>query len=158
MTPNENNLRRVMLPLSLSNIWEYAKQEWVIDHIEWLDRDEPPRTCTCEHYPIRELCFMKNRYTNHEALVGNVCVAKFLGIDSLNIFSGLDRIRADVNAATNVALAEYAHGAGLIDDWELGFLVNTARKRKLSMKQGMKRYEINRRLITQIRNPSQRAH
>ena len=42
--------------------------------------------CLCSHFPIKEICVIRNRVNGVRAEVGNVCVKKFLGLPSGKIF------------------------------------------------------------------------
>ena len=78
---------------------------------------------------------VKNTLNGNVALLGNVCVNRFIGIPSALVFDGLKRIVADPTAAPNEALAVFARDCGIVNDWEYRFLGNTARKRKPTDKQ-----------------------
>lgn len=134
--------------LSTSKNWHQAKFEWFVETIE---DSEDPDTCLCGQFPINELCWLRNKENNNSALVGNVCVHKFMGIDSQKLFDCLRRIQKDDGKALNADLIEYAKGKGWVNDWEHGFLLSTMKKRSLSTKQAAKRQQINRRLIAKIR-------
>ena len=51
---------------------------------------------------------VKNTLNGNVALLGNVCVNRFIGIPSALVFHGLKRIVADRTAAPNQALAVFA--------------------------------------------------
>ncbi len=56
---------------------------------------EEPESCPCGHENIKELCYIKNTINGNITFVGNVCVNKFVGIKTGNIFSGIKKIKAD---------------------------------------------------------------
>ena len=73
---------------SEAQAWDEAKLEWKLDHIYW---EEEPDTCLCGHYPINELCILRNAKNGNTALVGNCCVKKFMGLPSDKIFQSLKK-------------------------------------------------------------------
>lgn len=151
MPHTEYKLIEEIVKLSEANNWESAKGEWVLDFIEKLEPEDEPETCLCSHFPIKELCHIRNKFNGRETIVGNVCVTKFLGIDSDSVFASLRRIMTDGSKAISGELASYAMKRGLITEWEYGFCMNTRKKRNLSENQLFKRKEINRRLINKIK-------
>ena len=59
---------------------------------------------------------MKNTLNGNVALLGNVCVNRFIGIPSALVFDGLKRIVADPTAAPNEALAVFARDCGIVNE------------------------------------------
>lgn len=151
VTHNGRILTERLLEISTSPLWSEARREWEVECVYLLDRHDEPRRCLCSHYPIRELCVLKNRNTGHRTTVGNKCVQQFVGVDTADIVSGLRRVRDHPSSPLPPAAAEYAHGRGWLSDWELKFCLDTARKRKLSDKQRAKREEINRTVVIRMR-------
>lgn len=146
---NQFRLFREIIALSESKDWDEAKLEWDLKRVY---REEEPLTCLCGHFPIIEICVLTNRNNGNLAEVGNVCVTKFLGLESDLIFSGLRRIAKDGDKALNEAAINYAFEQRWINDWEKGFCLDTMRKRKLSAKQALKRAQINRLVLTKTTN------
>ena len=126
--------------LSEAGVWDEARQEWCLDEIR---REEEPQTCLCEHYPINEICTIRNERNNNTVEVGNVCVNKFMGLPSDKIFQALRRVAEDVSKALNAEAIRYAFDQDWINKWETEFYFNTWRKRKLTYKQQRKRQQIN---------------
>jgi hypothetical protein len=139
--------------MSVSDHWESAKLEWELDHVEVLDVDEdnPPGTCPCGHFPIVEMCWIRNTANGRFTFVGNVCVKRFLGMPVDAVADGFRRILADVEKALNAAATEFCHGQGWINDWERGFCLDTCRKRKLSGRQLDKRVQVNSQVLARLR-------
>jgi len=79
--------------------------------------------------------------------VGNVCINRFIGIDTGNLFAGLKRIAIDGTANANEDLIIHAYKLGYIFENEYNFLMETRLKRKLSDKQVVWKQKINRRII-----------
>lgn len=140
-------LAKKIIELSVADNWDEAKLEWsLID----VFKEEEPDTCLCGHFPIIENCVLGNRLNGRQAIVGNVCVKKFLGLPSDKIFQGVNRIAQNNERALNAESIDHAHRKGWINDWERKFYFNTMRKRRLSGKQRQKRIEINDKILSLV--------
>lgn len=146
---NEFRLSQEIVARSNADTWTAAKLEWDLLHVY---REDEPLTCLCGHNPIIEICVLRNRLNGNTAIVGNVCVTKFLGLQSDVIFSGLKRVAKDETKGLNEAATTYAFQQGWITDWEHTFSLDTWRKRELSDKQALKRVQINRRVLARTTN------
>lgn len=145
MSHNFERLKAHILPLSKSNQFDFAKNEWDLVAVEISEERD---NCPCGQ-DIKEHCYIANRETGHQTYVGNVCINRFIGIDTGNLFDGLKRIARDVEANANEAVIEYAKERGfLFGDKEYEFLLSTARKRNLSEKQVSWKRKINRRILS----------
>lgn len=145
MSHNFERLKAHILPLSSSTSFEIAKLEWSLIGVEISEEfDECP--CGKE---IKEHCYIQNRLTGKETYVGNVCINRFMGLGTGTLFDGLRRIKADGDAAPNIALINHANACGYLYESEYAFLVNTAKKRALSPGQLSWRQKINKRIISQ---------
>ncbi len=138
------HLMRKIVALSTANDWHGAKDEWRLE-VVWL---EPRGVCLCGHAPITEQCLIRNCINGNAAVVGNICVKRFLGLPSDDIFKGFQRIRRNLTAALAVAAARYAYARGWLNDWEIGFCLNTVQRRTVSARERAKKVEINGRLLT----------
>lgn len=138
---NQEKLIGHILLLSEAETFEEAKEEWDLTHISIKDGKCP---CGIE---IRDHCHLKNRLNGNVTHVGNVCVNRFLGVETGNLFDGFKRILADKKANANDDLIQYAYDAGFIYESELKFLTETKRKRKLSAKQLAWKQKINERIL-----------
>ena len=146
MSHNFQNLKAHILPLSRASSFDVAKTEWDLVAVE-LSKEWDK--CPCGQ-DIKEHCYIENRYTAARTYVGNVCINRFIGIDTGNLFDGLRRISDDPMANANVAVIEYAHERGfLFSDKEYGFLMSTVRSRSLSEKQLAWKAKINQRILKQ---------
>lgn len=141
-------LRDEILQLSDADTWEAARREWFLDGVY---ETEFPETCLCGHFPIIELCEIRNLQNGNEATVGNVCVNKFIGLPSDKIFQAIKRVRADDTKALNEEAIEHAFARMWITEWERDFYMKTWRKRALSTKQAAKRVEINHRVLRNMK-------
>lgn len=144
--PDGWRLTTEIIAISQADTWDAALHEWVLDTI-WLADDDDLGTCLCGHYPIREHCRLLNIKNGNTAIVGNVCVQKFLGLPSGLIFAAIERIAADQTRALNPETIQFARDKGWIDDWQQSFLKSTCRKRRLSSRQLAKRMEINQQVL-----------
>lgn len=146
MEHNFERLKAHILPLSHSDRFEVARTEWDLVSVEITEEFD---NCPCGQ-EIKEHCYITNRITGESTYVGNVCINRFIGIDTGSLFDGLKRIAKDPYANANLDVIEHGRKLGFIYDSEYGFLVETRRKRKLSPKQLEWKRKINRRIIQQI--------
>ena len=142
-----DNLGSHIVDLSESDDFISAKKEWELDYVSIAENTE---SCPCGQENIKELCYIKNTLNGNITFVGNVCVNKFVGIDTGNIFNGIKRIMRDTHANPNEDLIIYAEQKGLLYPNEFGFLLDTKNKRKLSHKQLEWKKKINKRLLTKL--------
>ena len=141
----EWKLSQEIIALSDADTWDEAKQEWELDYIY----KAPPgngEVCLCGHWPILEICKIRNLKNDNTAIVGNCCVKKFMK-EPNRIFRALDRIEEDYETPLNADAIYYAYDKEWIDDWQKEFYIDTWRKRKLSEKQIAKRAEINLQIM-----------
>lgn len=141
---NFEQLKAHILPLSVSRDFNAARTEWDLVGIEV---SEEFANCPCGK-DIKEHCYIRNRLTNHTTYVGNVCINRFMNIETGNLFDGLKRIAKDDTANANLDLIEHAYRMGyLFSEKEYTFLKQTAKKRKLSQAQISWKQKINRRIV-----------
>lgn len=153
MEHNFERLKAHILPLSEANDFETARKEWRLIGIELSEEFD---NCPCGK-EIKEHCYIENTKTHNKTYVGNVCINRFIGIETGNLFNGLRRIMADPAANANSELIEYAFERGFIYENEYKFLIDTKRKRKLTERQLAWKEKINRRITnkTVVRRRSQ---
>lgn len=145
MEHNFERLKAHILPLSNSQDFYIAKNEWKLVGVEI---QEDWDNCPCGQ-AIKELCYIKNQFNGNKTYVGNVCVNQFIGIQTGNLFAGLKRIAKDSSANANEDLILHAYKLGYIYEKEYQFLMQTRRKRKLSEKQLAWKQKINWRIVNQ---------
>lgn len=138
-------LEQHILSLSNAKNINQAILEW-----KWVDiRIISNSSCPCGKKPIKENCVLENKLNNNITKVGNVCVNQFIGINTGNVFSGLNRI---INHPTtknpNKALIDFAYSTKAIDQKEHNFLNDIRNKRNLSTKQKKWRNSLNKKLIS----------
>lgn len=138
-------LTEEIIKLSNSDYWDTAKNEW---NFEYAYSSEELQTCLCGHYPIKNICVLKNTENRNETEVGNCCVNKFLGIDEGNkIFTSIKRLKEDITKSMSLEVLEYLNKKKVLSDFDYSFYSDTIRKRKLSEKQLNIRKRINQKLI-----------
>lgn len=145
-SPNFEQLKAHILPLSVASNFEAARQEWDLVAVEISDEWD---SCPCGQ-DIKEHCYIRNRHNGNSTYVGNVCINRFIQISTGNLFDGLKRIAQDETANANNDLIEHAYRMGyLYGEKEYRFLLQTARKRILSPAQLDWKRKINRRILAQ---------
>lgn len=144
---NFKQLSAAIISRSQATNWLAAKLEWRL--LQIYENDEPDE-CLCGHFPIIEICLLKNVFNGNFAEVGNVCVKRFMGIRSDRIFACVKRLRKDLDKAPNAETIELLFQQGLISNWERDFSYDTLRKRRLTAGQLFKRHEINRKILHNI--------
>jgi hypothetical protein len=137
-----------ILKLSQAQVWDLAKQEWTLHQIYEAD---DPETCLCGHYPIKEICTLRNKVNGHMATVGNCCVKKFIGLPSDLIFQAVKRVRIDNQKSLNAEAIQHAFEKDWINEWERNFSINTMRKRALSSSQLQTRIKVNMKMLANMR-------
>lgn len=146
---SEHNLEQLtahILPLSVARTFELARREWTLIGVEVSDEFD---NCPCGQ-EIKEHCNIRNGRNGNTTYVGNVCINRFIGIDTGNLFAGIRRIVKDALANANEDLIEHAYKSGYIYENEHKFLMETRRKRVLSEKQLAWKQKINRRITDKI--------
>jgi hypothetical protein len=141
---SEFKLFEEIIILSKINNWEDARKEWFLYDVEFV---ETPQTCLCTHYPIKQLCYMKNIKNSCCIIVGNCCVDKFFDIKSSNIFNSLKKIFKNIKKSANKDLISFCYQKNIINLWEHNFYLNIMRKRKLSQKQIDIKFMINNKIL-----------
>lgn len=145
---SEYRLITEIIERSEATNWDQAKMEWGLAEVYQADE---PETCLCGHYPIVELCVLRNKLNLITATVGNCCVKKFLGLPSDLIFQAVKRVRADNDKSLNGESIEHAFGKGWINQWERDFYFSVMRKRNLSDKQAATKRNINLKMMHNMR-------
>ncbi len=137
-----------ILERSVAQTWDEARREWSLYEI--YEADEP-ETCLCGHFPIIELCVLRNRHNGIQATVGNWCVKNFIGLPSDRIFQAIKRIRRDPSNSLNPEAIQHAFDRQWITEWERDFYLKIMRKRNLTEKQSAKKLQINDRILRHVR-------
>ena len=141
---SEYRLTTEIINRSRSNIWDAAKLEWQLQEV--FESDDPD-TCLCGHFPINEICILRNRSSDTQVVVGNCCVKKFIGLPSDKLFQAVKRIRKDLENSLNADAIQHAHEKGWINQWERDFYLDIMRKRILSSRQTAVKVRINEKVL-----------
>lgn len=145
---SEYKLTEGIIALSSTNRWDEAKLEWGLQDV--YEADEP-ETCLCGHFPIIEVCILRNKTNDNRAHVGNCCVKKFIGLPSDKIFQAVKRVRKDNEKSLNAESVAHAKQKGWINEWEYNFSMDTMRKRILSLRQLQTRKKINEKMLRNMK-------
>lgn len=143
---NFEKLKEHIISLSESSYFEIAKTEWKLHSVEVSEEMD---SCPCGQ-SIKEHCYIENKRNGKTTYVGNVCINRFMNIDTGTLFDGLKRIKDNRKANANEALISYAQTKGFLHESECKFLVETMNKRKLTDKQLAWKEKINNRILNEI--------
>ena len=148
---SQYKLITALLALSQSKVWWQAKLEW---EFVTIYKGKGKDGCLCGHTPIVELCKLRNRLNNNTAIVGNCCVKRFLNLQTDLIFDAVNQIERDPKKSVNLRTLNQAISDAWITEWEYDFYKKILRKqsRKLSPKQTSIKMEVNRKILSRIRN------
>lgn len=141
---NFERLKQHILPLSSSNSFELARREWRLVGIEISEEWD---SCPCGQ-EIKEHCFIHNAVTGADTYVGNVCINRFIGIETGTLFDGLKRIAGANPARANQDLIKHAFDLGYLHSIkERDFLMDMRFKRKLTPAQEKWERYIHQRIL-----------
>ncbi len=150
---SEYKLAKEIIALSEASNWDQAKLEWSLESIY---KEDEPDTCLCGHFPIIEICILRNKINSNTAIVGNCCVKKFIGLPSDKIFQAVKRVGKDDTKSLNAETIDHAFQNRWINEWEYKFYMDILRKRSLTDKQLSKKRQINRKVLSRIVNARRR--
>lgn len=145
-------LMETLLEASKSKEWDVAKKEWKKTGIYFVDTESTSgesfyETCSCSHYPIKEVITIKNTINKNELIIGNCCITKIIEDKKENkrhkaIFNALK------NQKINKELIEQAYyNDHFIYHKEFEFLLKIFRKRSHSEKQANEFARIKDRIM-----------
>jgi hypothetical protein len=141
---SEYRLTQEIIAQSQATTWDRVRIEWVLESVFY--EDEPDR-CLCGHFPINEICILRNRINGNMVMVGNVCVKKFMGLPSDKIFQAVKRVRKDSEKSLNSEAITYALSKSWINKWEHDFYLDIFRRRNLTGKQRVKKKPSEQKII-----------
>lgn len=142
---NEFKLREKIIELSESKDWYNAKKEWEFENIYVSDEFEE---CLCGHYPIINICRIRNRVNNNVTEVGNVCINKFLNIDEgEKILPSINRVKKDITKSISKDSLEYLYKKECISIKEYDFYSDIIKKRILSPARSKWKSDINKKFL-----------
>lgn len=138
-------LTEEIISLSDSTTWDFAKLEWSFEFAYYA---EDLQTCLCGHYPIKNICVIRNTKNSNQTEVGNCCINKFLGIEDGNkIFTSIKKLKDDISKSMSAEVVNYIYGKKGISDFEYKFYKDIYRKRNLSLKQLEIKNRINNKFL-----------
>ena len=140
-------LKGEILQRSTSSVWDIAKREWRLASVYQVD---DPETCLCGHSPINEICVLRNSTNGREAEVGNVCVQKFMGINSQKVFQSLKRVQKDPTKSLSMDVIALFSEQGILQDKDVKFYASIHRKRSISLAQMQWKEDINNRVLQRL--------
>ena len=83
-------------------------QEWDEVFTYVLTTDDDPETCLCGKHPIYEIFKLRNRVTDEEIMIGNVCIKRFRNGDKLEkVFSDYKKVKKDINKRLSQSTLDY---------------------------------------------------
>lgn len=134
-----------IISLSDSTTWDFAKLEWAFEFAYYA---EDLQTCLCGHYPIKNICVIRNKRNSNQTEVGNCCINKFLGIEDGNkIFTSIKKLKDDISKSMSAEVVDYIYSKKGISDFEYKFYKDIHRKRNLSLKQLEIKNRINNKFL-----------
>src|SRR3546814_8241288 len=77
-THNCERLKAHIVPLSVSSTFDVARREWDLVGVEISEEFD---NCPCGQ-DIKEHCYIHNRLNGNSTYVGNVCINRFIQIDT----------------------------------------------------------------------------
>lgn len=144
---NEYKLTEGICNLSQTKTWVDAKYEWDLDSIY---HESNPETCLCSHYPIYEICVLRNRKNGNLAIVGNVCVNKFIGLSTDKMFRSVKKVKKNNVESFDKSVIDFAFEKSWISEWEKKFYLNVIFNKYLSENQAIKKLQINQKVLLKI--------
>lgn len=142
----EYKLFKEIVSLSNSDTWDIAKNEWTFDSVY---ESEEPQTCLCGHFPIINICVIRNAVNKNITEVGNCCVKKFFDIsDGDAIIISIKKIKKDISKSISIEALNYIYKKNIITDWEYNFYNNIHKKRILTEKQIGTKETINNKFLS----------
>lgn len=116
-----------IIALSNSNSWDFAKLEW---NFEFAYYAEDLQTCLCGHFPIKNICVIRNKRNFNQTEVGNCCINKFLGMEDGNkIFTSIKKLKDDNSKNMSLEAIDYIYNKKGISEFEYNFYVDIHKKR-----------------------------
>lgn len=142
----EYKLFNEIVSLSNSDTWNIAKNEWIFDSVY---ESEEPQTCLCGHFPIINICVIRNAINKNITEVGNCCVKKFFNIsDGDAIIISIKKIKKDISKSISIEALDYIYKKNVITEWEYNFYTNIHKKRILTEKQIGTKERINNKFLS----------
>jgi hypothetical protein len=143
-----------IVELSKADMWRTAVKEWEPDGVDVLEAEDM-ETCLCGHFPIKELCYIRNKENGNTAIVGNHCIKKFSAHDPAHavfgdvpkIIASAKRILQNPSGSASPEMVAFARKKGLFSARDALFYNDIWRKRNLSFAQLKYKQRLNRALL-----------
>jgi hypothetical protein len=138
-----------LLKLSVAMTLQAALAEWSPVGVHTADDGEEEQ-CLCGKYPIKEVWLIRNNRNGKQAIVGSVCVQRFLGLPAQAICTGLQRIETDLARSMGTAALQHFHDKGVVNNYEYRFYRETLNlsARWLTRRQLALRQQINAKVLS----------
>jgi len=105
---NYKRLVAEILERSASKDPLWAFQEWDEVFTYQLTVDEDPETCLCGKHPIYEIFKLRNRITDEDVTIGNVCIQHFREGEKLEkVFKDYKKVKKDINKRLSRSTLDY---------------------------------------------------
>lgn len=150
-------LPQKIIELSDSKDWDNAKREWEVESYYYTGE---PQECECGHYPIYNICLIRNKVNKKTLEVGCVCGKKFLDIDDgKKILDSAKKLSDNqINKSISKEALKYLHNNKHIKDNSYRFYLDIIRKRNLSVKQMDWKININKIFLDKISYEANHIH
>ncbi len=137
MLEKSNKFQLITGIISKSNsiTWEEAVLEWETIDIYSLNDWEESLSSLCWHYPIRNICLLKNSKNTNLVIVWNICVKKFISDAPDKIFTWINTIRKDNWKWPSRELVEWMYLNKAINKYEYDFCIGKFWAKKFYGKQ-----------------------
>ncbi len=133
---------------SESKDWDEARKEWqLVDVYE----SEESESCLCGHFPIKEICVLRNEKNNNEIDVGNCCVKKIWNFGNDGIFKNIKEVKSNLTKSFNLNSLKLVLQKHIISQKDYNFYTDIWRKRLLSEKQEKWKVDINKRILSKMK-------
>lgn len=147
MKNNQINLSKEIIERSLKKDWHLAKNEWTVEDFYYT---KDPTTCLCGHSPVNKVCILKNKFTGKEVEVGNVCVTKFMEMNTNQLFESVSKIDFDPTKSISSKTIDHFYKKGVITGSDMLFYHDIRLKRGLTEKQLIWKININEKILDTI--------
>jgi hypothetical protein len=153
MSSRQQKLQDEIIELSVSNDFAQAKNEWEFSSYSEASSDED-NNCLCGQ-DIKRLFYLRNHKNDSMALVGCVCITKFvdenLGMYCDQIGKVVDKVKTDkYYRSKDITVLQHCRNNNIINDWEFNFMKSIKSKRNLTMKQLNCVDKINKKMIEHL--------
>lgn len=91
---------------SKDKFWSFHEWDEVFTYV--LTSDDEPETWFCDKHPIYEIFELRNRVTDEEIIIGNVCIRRFWNGDKLEkVFSDYKKVKKYIKKRLSQSTLDY---------------------------------------------------